>query len=474
MTEEQRHQAVVEHGLPTTEKVRGMNASLTPAHGPGPLRERTPVRLIQVERRVVTGVGVAAAAVAALVFTITSLGSSTRSYSAVVTSSQVYDLNFPNSGTVTQIAVAVGQHVTPGQVIARQDTTGLEAAVVAAQGVLKADQQTLQQAQDPQITPAQVEQDRLQVQQAQTALSNAEANLAAAIASGRTTVAAAETAATSDQELVTADQERYNQVCPDGLVEPTAGSNGQASQVAQSQYTQCQDLQSQLDKDQATLYQAQSQVSVVGAQAQDTINQDDSAVNSAQSALELAQYQQTLQTSPTSPTAIAQASAAVSQAQGQLQAAQQALDKATLLAPASGTVAEVDGAVGEVLGPDGVRQYQGPSSISAAQTPSFQLFPSPTTPGGASSNDTTEPLVELIGGEQQVMAQVPEKDIGRFHDGQTLTVGLADLHTSVTGTVSSIVLSAARTATSVTYNVVVSLAHPISGLLPGMSASVAL
>lgn len=457
------------------EKVRGMNASLAAPNGnsPGPLRERDPGRLHITRRQIAFALVVAVVAVIAAIYTVDAISSGDKSYAAVVTTSKVYDLNFPNQGKVTAITVRSGQQVKAGEVLALQDAATLQSVVTDDQAVVAADEAAVSQASAPQLTAAQRQQDALQVQQAQTALTNAQAGLAAAEASGKATVAGSEAAATSTQQLGTTDLARYQQACPNGPVPPSAELSGAALQTAQAAFTSCQSLQAQVDKDQAALSEAQAQVPVSQAQSQQAINVAQAAVNSAQAALNTANYQATLQSSPTDPLALAQAQANLGQARQNLAQAQLAVRNAALVAPGSGVVAEVYGAVGETVGPDGVRQYQSPAALQSQQHSGIQLFPQQTTPsGGSVSTGGVQPVVEVIGGQQQVMAQVPESRVSKMPVGDTVDISVPALSLKTTGTVTAVVLNATRNVTSVNYDVLINLAHTVPGLLPGMTATV--
>jgi multidrug efflux pump subunit AcrA (membrane-fusion protein) len=451
-----------------------MNASLAGGGSPGPLSERDPGRLHITRRQIAFAIVLAVLAVIAAIYTVDSISSGDQTYAGVVTTSKVYDLNFANQGKVTAVLVKAGQHVNAGQVLAQQDTSTLQSQVTADEAIVAADRQAVSQAASPQLTPAQRQQDQLQVQQAQTALSNAQALLTGAEASGKATVAAAEAAVTTAQQIANADQARYQNTCPNGPVPPPATLTGASLQAAEASFTECQSLQSQVQKDTSALAQAESQVPIAQTQSEQSINQAQATVNSAQAALNTAQYQATLQSSPTNPTALAQAQATLAQAEGQLAQAQQALKAATVVAPDSGVVAEVYGAPGEYLGPDGVHQYQGPSAVQNNQSSGFQLFPQQTTGNGnaSSSSGGSQPLVEVVGGQQQVMAQVPESDVSRLPVGHTATVTISPLNIRTTGVVTEVVLNATRNSSSVSYDVFITLSRTVPGLLPGMTASV--
>lgn len=455
------------------EKVRGMNASLILAAKPGPLMERPPDRRVGNRRRIAWAAILAVVGVIAGLYTVDAVNSAATAFPAVVTTSKVYDLNFAGSGKVASLLVGVGQKVRAGQVLARQDTTALGAQLAAVQSVVKADQQAVSQYEAPQLSSAQRQQDALQVQQGQTALGNARTALASAEASGTSAVSAAQAAVSNAGQVAAGDQALYTGACPGGPVPPAADLVGAALQQAQSAFAHCQDLQLQMDRDVAAYQQAQAQIPVVESQAQAAINQAQATVNSAQATLNLTEYQQTLQTSANDPVGAAQAQAQLSQAESQLAVARQAVADATLTAPDSGTVAEVYGAVGEYVGPDGVHQYQAPAALPAPEPAQFQLFPSQSSAvGGSGAAGGYQPLIEIISGQQQVMAQVPENQVSGLRQGRAVQVDVGALHTNVTGRVSSVVLNATRSISAVTYDVVVTLDRTVPGLLPGMSATV--
>ena len=463
------------------EKVRGMNASLTNGSvaetdtGKGnPLAERDPGRLHITRRQIAFALALSVVAALATVFTVNSVTAGAQSFPAAVTTSKVYDLNFTNNGTVSAVLVKVGDHVKPGQVLATQDDSSLQTQLAADQATVKADREVLVQAASPGLTAAQVQQDNLQVQQAQTALTNSQASLQSAEASGKANVGAAQSAITSAQSQESSDEGAYTQACPNGPVAPDPSLSGSQLQAAQSSFTHCQNLQLNLSGDQAAVSKAQAQLPVTEAQAQQAIDSAQANVNSAQAQLNLSAYQQTLQGSPGSATAQAQAQANLNQAESQLAQVQSELNAARLTAPDGGVVTEVYGAAGESLGPDGVRIYQAPAAIPANQSSGFSLFPSqPTSQGTSTSGQSgSEPLIELVGGRQQIMAQIPESEVASVQVGKPATVNISALNVKALGQVTQLGLSPNRDPSGVTYDVIVALNRTVSGLLPGMSATV--
>ena len=486
-----------------TEKVRGMNASLsmptdlssptggsspddvptdsgpaTGTHGrvgviDGPaLSERDPGRLHISRRQLALGVVIAALAVVAGIYTVDAATVGDQAFPAVVSSSKVYDLNFANTGTVVAIKVKPGQRVSAGEVLATQDLGALEAQLHADQQVVAADQATVQQASAPQLTTAQNEQNGLQVQQQQTALANAQAALAAATQTGAANITSAQGAVAAAEAVAQGNYTLYTQACPNGPVPPDPGLTGTDLLSAQNLFTHCQQLQSTSEADQAAVAKAQAQVPVTQAQAMQADNSAQATVNAAQAALNLAQYQGTLQRSPADAQTQAQAKAALNQATAQMDKVQAQVQQATIVAPADGIVAQVNGSTGENLGPAGVPAYKAPSSIQSSQPSGFSLFPSQPTPSGSSSSGGNQPLIEIVGGIQQVTAQVPESTISKFRVGQGVTVSLPVLDVTQQGVVTGVVLSPTGNSSAVTYAVIVKLNRTVPGLLPGMTATV--
>jgi HlyD family secretion protein len=465
-----------------TEKVRGMNASLTNGSGGGngtsgggnPLAERDPGRLHITRRQICFAVALTVMAVVATVLTVNSVTAAAQSFPATVTTSKVYDLNFTNSGTVSAVLVKVGDRVKAGQVLATQAASSLQTELAADQATVKADREVLTQAGSPNLTAAQVQQDDLQVQQAQTAVNNADSALQSAEATGKANVAASQTTVSSAQSQESADSTAYAQACPNGPVAPGANLFGTQLQAAQTAFTHCQDMQLAVSQDQSALSKAQAGLPVTQAQAQQAIDEAQANVNTAQSQLNTAQYQQTLQSSPGTASAQAQAQAALNQAESQLAQVQSQVNATQIVAPDAGVVTEVFGTTGETLGPGGVHVYQPPAGLPADQSSGFSLFPSqPSSQGSSGSSQSgSEPLIEVVGGRQQIMAQIPESEVASVQAGKAATVTISALHATASGRVTQLGLSPTRASSGVTYDVIVTLDRTVSGLLPGMSATV--
>ena len=243
----------------------------------------------------------------------------------------------------------------------------------------------------------------------------------------------------------------------------------------------CQDLQLQLEKDQSSLVTAQAAVPTAQAQAQQSINTAQSNVNAAQAAVNLAVNQEgAANVHPVISAAVEQAQANLNQAQSQLALwLSRPLQQATLVTPDSGTVAEVYGAVGEYVGPDGVRRDPAPRSPSLWWILRHPALPvAATTPsGGSSTTSGFEPLIEIVGGAQQVMAQVPAVQCLRtLPFGRTAHVYIPALHLTVPGGWSTGGRAepnpGGQHRRQLRRDNETKLDHTVGGLLPGMSATV--
>ena len=104
------------------------------------------------------------------------------------------------------------------------------------------------------------------------------------------------------------------------------------------------------------------------------------------------------------------------------------------------------GTAGETLGPDGVHIYQSPAAIPANQSSGFSLFPSQPSSQGASSSSQSgsEPLIEVVGGQQQIMAQIPEAQVASVQVGKSATVTISALNITASGVVTQLGLSPTR------------------------------
>ena len=82
------------------------------------------------------------------------------------------------------------------------------------------------------------------------------------------------------------------------------------------------------------------------------------------------------------------------------------------------------------------------------------------------------PLIEIVGGRQQIMAQIPESEVAAVRVGKASTVNISALNVKASGQVTQLNLTPTNGSNGVTYTVVVALDKTVAGLLPGMSATV--
>jgi multidrug efflux pump subunit AcrA (membrane-fusion protein) len=100
----------------------------------------------------------------------------TVSATGPITAPATIPLSFKTAGKLTEIDVSVGQTVTAGQVLAKEDTSDLQAAVDQAQATLNQQQANLAKLQAG-ATPEAVAAAQAQVDAAQTGLNNAQKSL---------------------------------------------------------------------------------------------------------------------------------------------------------------------------------------------------------------------------------------------------------------------------------------------------------
>ena len=238
------------------------------------------------------------------------------------------NVNFKQTGVLTEVDVKVGDKVTTGQVLARIDSSAQQAALAQAQASLASAQANLQATQSP-LTAAQIAQLQHQV-------SNAQQNY-------NDTVASVNATNQADAATVASDQAKVNADCPNGL--------------------QCSQEQAQLANDQSK-------------QHMDAIS-GQSRINSASQQITSSRDNLAVQTQ-VKPNALASGQAQVAAAQAQVAAAQVSLNQTTLTAPTSGVVISITGVPGETAG-GGTAQAPGslapqPSSSGSGGSSGFMVI----------------------------------------------------------------------------------------------------
>jgi len=297
----------------------------------------------------------------------------------VVPASQV-GVAFKVPGTLTEVDVHVGDHITQGAVLARIDTTTLQAAVDTATANLASAQANLESAQ----TPASPE----QLAQLNHSLNNAQTTYNDAVNQASTTANADQAAINSDQATYNNDSAAYQadqnalnssviyqldrrQLATDQAQLQTDQAKYNADGCASTPVPPCtadllavQADQAKVNADNTKLQQDQmaiapnynsdaakvsaDQAKVSADQAKLTADQTagQHSINSAQAGIVAARDAINTQSS-VKPSAVAAAQASVANAQTALTTAQGNLANAVLDAPTTGVINSINGQVGE-------------------------------------------------------------------------------------------------------------------------------
>lgn len=387
------------------------------------------------------------------------------------------NVNFRVSGTLTEIDVHVGDHVTAGQTLARVDSTSESQALAAAQANLQVAQANLQAVETP-LTSSQIQQ--------------LENSLAIAQQSYNDTVTQVNFTNTQDSNQVTADR---NQLANDQnslTFNPTyqtaeqklmtdqatlnadvATFNANCSHQVYPYSGACVTYYATVGTDQATVSGDQAALTTccgaaitavnadktkldqdLAKQQADTINGQHS-INAAAAQVTSARDALTTQTQ-TKPNQIAAAQAQLLSAQTAVQTAQQNLDSTTLAAPMNGTVNAINGVVGEIAG--------GASGITP-EAPGTQA-PLPSTAQSSS--------FMVIGNDSGMEVVVPfaESDAARLASDQDASVTFdAAPNVTMTGKVIAVASSATVTSGVVNYYATISLDSASNALKEGMTSN---
>lgn len=326
------------------------------------------------------------------------------------------------SGTIAEIDADFNAHVKRGQVLARLDTTNLQAALDQAQAQLAQSE-------------AQAEASGATASGAPSAVAVADANAAAAAASAR---AAQATAAAQQQTIASAHA---------GVVKDRSALALAQQTLARDQGLLAQGYvsQNQVDTDRAAVVSAQSTVDA--AQSAVTQAQAQVAASRAQAAQAAAQQQaQSAQTGVASATAANQAAshdaavAAIGVQRAMVETAKANLSHAVVTSPVDGTVISRQVSIGQTV----AASLQTPTLFSIAQ-------------------DLSKMELDLA---------VGESDIGRVRSGDPVSFTvLAYPNRTFHGTVQQVRQNPTTTANVVTYTTVVLVDNRDDALRPGMTAS---
>ncbi|BAY12306.1 efflux RND transporter periplasmic adaptor subunit [Calothrix sp. NIES-2098] len=282
---------------------------------------------------------------------------------------QSVNISPKNPGVLGQLYVEQGDRVQQGQIIARMDVGEIEAQILQYKANIAQAQAQLDQARAgnrPQ-----------EITQAKARLAQAEAQLAAARAGNRAQeieqAQAQVESAKAQVNLTQARVTRYRELTRQGAT----------SQDQLDQYI------SEDRRAQASLQEAQKRLSLLQSGTRtEEIEAKEAAVTEARAALVLLE-------NGSRPEEIAQRQAAVKAAQAQLKAAEVRLADTVIRAPFTGIVTQKYANIG--------------------------AFVTPTTSASSSASATSSSIVAVARG-LEVLAQVPEADIGRIKPGQQVEI----------------------------------------------------
>ncbi len=282
---------------------------------------------------------------------------------------QSVNISPKNPGVLAQLYVEQGDRVQQEQIIAKMDIGDTQAQIQQYRANLAQAQAQLDEAQAG-SRPQEIAQSRARLAQAQAQLSQAQAgNRSQEIAQAKAQVDSAKAQVNLTQVRVN----RYRELTRQGAT----------SQDQLDQYI------SEDSRAKASLEEAQKRLSLLesGTRSEE-IDAKEAAVTEAQAALVLLE-------NGSRPEEIAQRQAAVRSAQAQLAAAQVRLEDTIIRAPFSGIVTQKYANVGS--------------------------FVTPTTSASSSASATSSSIVAVARG-LEILAQVPEADIGRIKQGQQVEI----------------------------------------------------
>jgi multidrug efflux pump subunit AcrA (membrane-fusion protein) len=346
-------------------------------------------------------------------------------------SARTTSLSFGASGTVTAVAVAAGDRVTKGQLLASIDDGSAQRSLSSAQAQLASAQAAYDElTAGPSATDK--EKDELAVESAELGVDSAQASL------------------TQAKNQLAADLKAQDALVARAKAALAAGTGTQA------------------------------QVNAAVSTRRQVITKDQQAVTSAQQQLlqaksQLAQQRSTAEQNAAGPTdaEVAQARVSIETAEAGVADAQDALDGTTLRAPFAATVVSVSGSVGDAVsaGSSSSTGSSGSSGSSGSTSPSST--PSTSSSSSSASTSASSAFVVLADlGRLQLTANVAEADIGSVTAGQAAQVTLTAAGAGVEGTVTRVSPEGTTSNNVVQYPVTVALSSAPEGARLGASAGV--
>jgi len=386
------------------------------------------------------------------------------------------NVNFKVAGTLTEIDVHVGDHVSSGQKLAAIDPSAQQAAVDQASANLATAQANLQAVLTP-LTQNQITQLQNNVASAQQTYNDTVAQVNATNTQDTNQVTADQNQLAADQQTLSFNLTYQNdllQLSTDKATYQTAlttfNNDATCKGVAFANYSpQCLSEFTAVSVAQTAVANDQAKVNVDTAQVtadQTRLNADTAkqsadrsagqrSVNQAAASLTGAQDQLRTQTE-TKPNQIASARAQVANAQAALQTAQQNLNNTTLVAPMDGEVNSINGVVGENVAPGGGTTAEAPGS----QAP---------LPGSAASNAFM--VIGNISG-MDVVVPFAESDASRLAVNQDVQVTFdAVSNLTISGHVIAVASASTNASGVVNYYATIALNQTNKALKQGMTAN---
>lgn len=303
--------------------------------------------------------------------------------SGIVRPVQTVNLSPKNSGRIAELNVEQGDWVEAGQLIARMDNEDVRAELIQAEGNLAAAKARLEKLQagsrSEEIAEAQA-----RVAKARSTLAELQAgSRPEEIAEARASVARAQAQvqeARSRLELASERVRRNEQLYSEGAI-----ARDDLDQALDEQ----QRASASVEQFEAGVREAtQRQERLQNGTRSEDIAQAQADVDQAQSQLDLL-------LNGTRPEEIAQAEAEVQQAEGRVQAVEVQLEDKLIRAPFAGQITQKYATVGS--------------------------FVTPTTSASETSSATSTSVVALARG-LEILAKVPEADIGQIKPGQSVEI----------------------------------------------------
>jgi HlyD family secretion protein len=385
------------------------------------------------------------------------------------------NVNFKVAGTLTEIDVHVGDHVSAGQTLAKIDSSAEQNALDQANANLSTAEANLQSAQTP-LTQNQITQLQNNVATAQQSYNDTVAQVNLTDTQDANQVTADQNQLTIDQQALTfnaAYQAALQKLSTDKTTLQTAiatfNTDGCQSQAYATYSTACltdfnavSAAQATVNADQLTVNTQAAAVNADQAKLNaDTAKQTSDktagqrSANQAAASLTGAQDQLKTQTE-SKPNQIASARAQVLSAQAAVQTAQQNLNNTTLAAPMDGEVNSISGVVGETVAPGGGTTPEAPGSQA----------PLPTS--------TASSAFMVIGNISGMEIVIPfaESDASRLAFNQTAQVTFdAVPNLTITGHVIAVGSAATVTSGVVNYYATIGLNQTDKALKQGMTAN---